>query len=209
MKNLGKQKTEKISKLHLELDAEIKLARVPLVELEAIRDRKLDAFKRETELLLNKEKPVVEELNGAIKLGQAVNATFQTLGVSDSQLKSPALFYVPFYVACYQAGLSERYLFVAPSTANDDVGLSAKLKGAFGMSKIKQIFTPRFKAITALTDQLQTLAQQSDQIRVLGEKNNLLTADWARGDIAKGLVHLKAEGWVSDREYQVLSASLA
>ena len=81
------------------------------------------------------------------------------------------------------------------------------------MSKIKELFTPRFKEITALIDKVQVLAKQDslldDEIRDLGEKNNLLNTESARDNIAKGLVYLKHEGWLSDREYQVLSDSLA
>jgi hypothetical protein len=42
----------------------------------------------------------------------------------------------------------------------------------------------------------------------LGEKNNLLNTGLARDNIAKGLVYLKHEGWLSDKEYQVLSNNL-
>jgi hypothetical protein len=93
------------------------------------------------------------------------------------------------------------------------IGFAAKLKGALGMSKIKELFIPRFQAITALIDKVQVLAKQDtlldNQIRDLGEKNNLLNTDLARDNIAKGLVYLKHEGWLSDKEYQVLSSSLA
>ena len=212
IKNLNKQKTKKTSKLQLELEAEIKLARQPLLDLEAARDAKVLGFKQKTEKLIKQEKPVIEGLNGAIKLGETVNARFEMLGIRDQQLKSPALFYVPFYVACYQAGLTKRYIFLPPSMTSA-IGFAAKLKGAFGRSKIKELFIPRFKEITALIDKVQVLAKQDrlldNEIRDLGEKNNLLNTESVRDNIAKGLVYLKHEGWLSDREYQALSSSLA
>ncbi len=86
------------------------------------------------------------------------------------------------------------------------LGFSAKLKGAFGMSKIKEVFTPRFKAITGLIERCQVLAKQDtsfeSEIGELGEKNNLLNIDLARASIAKGLVYLNHEGRLSDKEYQ-------
>ena len=92
-------------------------------------------------------------------------------------------------------------------------GFAVKLKGAFGRSKIKELFIPRFKEITTLIDNVQALAKQESwldrEIRDLGEKNNLLNTESIRDNIAKGLVYLKHEGWLSDREYQVLSSSLA
>jgi hypothetical protein len=211
IKNLNKQKTKKTSKLQLELETEIKLARQPLLDLEAARDAKVLGFKQKTEKLLKQEKPVIDGLNGVIKLGEAVNARFEMLGIREPQLKRPVLFYVPFYVACYQAGLSKRYIFLPPSMTSP-IGFAAKLKGAFGRSKIKELFIPRFKEITALIDKVQVLTKQDslldNKIRDLGEKNNLLKIESVRDNITKGLVYLKHEGWLSDREYQVLSRGL-
>ncbi len=169
-------------------------------------------FKRETEKLLKLEKPVVNGLNDAIKLGEAVNAKFALLGSVDQQLKSPALFYVPFYAAFYQSGSSSRFIFLPPSmTSADD--FASKLKGAFGRSKIKQLLIPRFKAMSELIENVQVLAKQDPfldrQIRSLGEKNNLLNSYLSRGKIAEGLLRLRSEGWLSDKEYQVVSDSLA
>ena len=211
IKNLNKQKNGETSKLQSELEAKIKLARQPLLDLEAARDAKVLGFRQETEKLIKQEKPVIEGLNGAIKLAEAVNGRFEMLGIREEQLKSTALFYVPFYVACYQAGLTERYIFLPPSMTSA-IGFAAKLKGAFGRSKIKELFIPRFKEITALIGKVQVLAKQDslldNEIRDLGEKNNLLNTDLVRDNIVKGLVYLKHEGWLSDREYQVLSSSL-
>ncbi|MGD0204314.1 MAG: hypothetical protein ABSC20_10465 [Candidatus Bathyarchaeia archaeon] len=212
VKNLKKQKTKKTSTLQLELETEIKLARQPLLDLAAARDAKVFGFKQKTAKLIKQEKPVIDGLNGAIKLAEAGNARFEMLGIREQQLKSPALFYVPFYMACYQAGLTKRYIFLPPSMTSP-IGFAAKLKGAFGRSKIKELFIPRFKEITALIDKVQVLTKQDslldDEIRDLGEKNNLLNTESIRDNIAKGLVYLKHEGWLSDREYQVLSSSLA
>jgi len=212
IKNLNSQKNKKTFKLQLELKIEIESARQPLRDLEAARDAKVLVFKQKTEKLLKQEKLVVVELNSVIKLGDSVNARFETLGMMEHQLRSPALFYVPFYVACYQAGLSKRFIFLPPSMTSP-AGFTVKLKGAFGRSKIKELFIPRFKEITALIDNVQALAKQDSwldrEIRDLGEKNNLLNIGLIRESIGKGLVFLKHEGWLSDREYQAVSGSLA
>ena len=212
IKSLRKQKIEEISKLGAKLDTEIKLARQPLLDLESGRDAKMLVFKQETEKLLEQEKPVIQGLYGAIKMRETLDSKIEILGFRDQQLKSPTLFYVPFYVVCYQVELSRRYIFLAPSISSP-LGFSAKLKGAFGMSKIREVFAPRFRAITALIDKCQILVKQDTsfecEIGELGEKNNLLKTDLARTSIAKGLVYLNHEGWLSDREYEVLSNSLA
>jgi hypothetical protein len=209
---LSKQRDEKISALRLEFETEVKLVRQPLLDLEVARDAKMLIFKRETEKLVNQEKSLVEGLNGSIKLAEKVIDGFQMLGIRDLQLRSPALFYVPFYVACYHIGLAKRYLFLAPSMTTS-AGFAAKLKGVMGISKITEMFTPRFKTVTALIEKVQVLVKRDSlldqQITDLGEKHNLLKNEFARLNMSKGLVYLKDAGWLSQREYQTLTNSLS
>ena len=210
-KHLSEQKKDEISDLQLELDDKIKVARQPVLDLETTREAKMLAFKKQTEKLLNLEKPLVDGLNDATTLAQSVNDKFQMLGIKNPQLKGPALFYVPFYLACYQAGLAQRYIIFTPSLTNSP-SLGSRLKGVMGISKIKEIFTPRFKAISALIEKVQTLTKQDSmldqQIMDLGERNNLLKNELARSNISKGLVYLKDAGWLSYKEHQFLSNSL-
>lgn len=211
IKHLIKQKNEKISTLRLELESEIKLVRQPLIDLEAARDAKMLVFKRESEKLVDLEKPLVAGLNVAINLAERVNDGFQMLGIRNLIFRGPALFYVPFYVACYQVGSANRYLFLAPSTTRS-VGFAAKLKGVMGISKIRAMFTPRFKAIAVLIEKVQSLTKQDSlleqQITDLGENNNLLKNEIVRVNMAKGLVYLRDAGWLSQRECQTLTNSL-
>ena len=212
IKNISKQKRTETSKLQFELEAEIRSARKPLRDLDAACDTKMLTIKQETEKLLKQEKPVIDGINYAIKLTEIINAKFEMLGIREQQLKTPALFYIPFYIICYKAGTAWRYVFLPPSVTSA-ISFSAKLKGAFGMSKIKDLFIPRFKAITALIDKCQILVEQEtsleNQIRVLGEKTNLLSTDLVPARITKGLIYLKHEGLLSEKEYQALSNSLA
>ncbi len=210
IKNLMKQKTEKTWKLQMELESEVKLARQPLLDLEAYRDAKVLSFRLEADKLYKRQQPVIDGLNGAIKLGESVNGRFESLGILEQQLKTPALFYVPFYVVCYQSGSSRRYIFLAPSVINA-LGFATKLKSALGMSKIKERLIPRFQTITDLIDKIQVLTKKDSflekQIIDLSERNNLLNTDMIRSNIGKGLIYLKDQGWLSDKEYQAVSNS--
>ena len=137
IRELNRSKTVELSKLSAKLEAEIKVARQPILDLQAIRDSKMLVFKQEAEKLLRLEKAVAETLYVAIKEREALNGRFEALGIKDPQLKGPAIFYVPFYTVCYQAGLSRRYLFLPPSMMSP-VGFSTRLKGAFGIQKSKK-----------------------------------------------------------------------
>jgi hypothetical protein len=208
IKRLDKQRGQEISELNFGLDEEIKVARQPLLELEASRDAKLLAFKLEIEKLVKQEKPVVDGLNKSLKLREPINASFEDLGIEGQVLKNQGLFYVPFYAACFEMGLSRRYLLIPPSTING-VDFSAKLKSAFGMSKIKDVFTPRFNTIAELIEKTHELTKQNtvfeSQLYGLMQKNNLLNNGAFMENVAKGLVYLKHEGWLSEKEHQVLT----
>jgi hypothetical protein len=208
---ISKQKVQDTSKLNFELDAEIKFARQPLLELEAARDAKTLTFKLETDKLLKQEKSVIEGLSKTIKLSEATRANFEVLGIREQGLRSSALFYVPFYVAGYEAGASRRYFFISPSTIAD-ANFSGKLKGAFGMSKIKDRLTPRFKSITNLINNVKTLTKQNtvfeNQLNDLSRKNNLLRNSLFMEKVASRLGYLKNEGLLSDKEQQALSGGL-
>ncbi len=176
-KNLSKQKKHDISKLTFELDCEIKLARQPLLELEEAREVNMITFKQETNRLFTKEKPIVDGINKSVRLRETINAGFKGLGIPDFQLKNPTLFYVPFYTVCYETGLARRYLCVSPSTVNS-IDFLAKLKGMLGMSKGKNLLTPRFLKVNSLIETVEELARQNSvfesQLLSLGDRNNLL-----------------------------------
>ena len=209
--SLEKQKIDEVNRLGIKLEAEIKVIRQPLLDLQAILDAKLLVFKQQIEQLVKLEKNVIEEVNTAIKERETLKSMFENLGMKDLQVRVPLLFYVPFYVICYSAGLSRRYVFLPPSK-NNTISLSGKLKGAFGMSKIKEKFTQRFRAITGLIERCQVLVRQDTafetEIDGFGEKNNFLNKPSGLENIAKGLVYLQHEGTLSDREYQVLTSCL-
>jgi hypothetical protein len=208
---ISRQKMQEISELNFGLDAEIKFARQPLLELEAARDAKMLTFKLETDKLLKQQKTVIEGLSKTIKLSEATRANFEALGIREQGLRSSALFYVPFYVACYEASASKRYLFIAPSTIAG-VDFSGKLKSAFGMLKIKDRLNTRFKSTTNLINNVKALTKQNtvfeNQLIDLSQKNNLLRNGLFMEKVASGLGYLKNEGWLSDKEQQALSGRL-
>jgi hypothetical protein len=158
-------------------------------------------------------KLILEQLGRTVKLREASIENFAKLGVKkEAELQDVVLFYVPFYVACYQVESKKRYLILPPSEANS-IGLSTKLKGALGRAKIKQLLVPRFELITSLMDTIQVLAQQNavfeTEMRENGERTNILNTDSMRESIRKGLEYIRKEGWISEKEHQALSQKIA
>ena len=210
-KKLTSQKKQAISNLVLELDREVKLARQPILELEAGREGRIQYFKRETQKLILQEKPVVESIKKAISLHDEAATNLEALSVRETVLKDSALFYVPFYVASYQGGSARRYRIFPPSKISS-VDFSAKLRGALGISKAKDLLVPRFKAIATLIGQVEVYVNENPvferQLWELGQRFDLLRNSEFQEKTKHGLGYLVEAGWLSEREKQELSSRL-
>jgi hypothetical protein len=207
IKKISKQKSHEITKLNFELDAEIKFVRQPILELESARDSKTLVFKQETDKLLKAEKSLIESLNKSIKLREAIGVKFKGLSINDSGANNSTLYYIPFYVACFEKGLTKRYLMLPPSKINS-ANLSAKLKNKIGVPKGRKLLIPRFKAVGDLVCKVQDLIKKNtvfeNQLYSLAQRNNLLNNERFKENIQSGLVYLKRDGWLSDKEQQAL-----
>jgi hypothetical protein len=208
LRDLGDRKSLEIFNFRSELETETREARQPLLDLESDREAKIQLCRLEIEKLEQQTKLMLDLLGRATKLSEIGIENFEKLGIKqDSELTDVVLFYIPFYTVLFNMESKKRYRFYPPSKANN-VSLSAKLKGALGRSKIKQLLVPRFDIISSLVDTLQVLVQQNTvfetEISEMGEKANILEVTSMPERIRKGLEHLKGEGWISEKEYQIL-----
>ena len=213
LEDLEESKSLEIFNLRSELETKTKEARQPLLELESSCDAEVLICQQEIEELENQTKLIIDQVGRTVKLRETSIDDFAKLGIKrDSELMGIALFYVPFYLACYEVGSKRRYLFLPPSEANA-FGFSTKLKSALGKAKIKQLLVPRFELITSLMDTLQVMVHQNTvfetEIREMGEKTNILKGSSTRGSIQKGLEYIRKEGWISEKEHQELSQKIA
>jgi hypothetical protein len=213
LRDLEERKSLEIFNLRSELENKTKEARQPLLDLESSRDAKILIYKQEIEKLEQQTKLILEQLGRTVKLREASIENFAKLGIKkDSELKDVVLFYVPFYVICYQMESKKRYQFLPPSEANT-IGLSTRLKSALGRAKIKQLLVRRFEVITSLMDTIQVLNQQNavfgTELREMGERANMLNMGSMRASIKKGLEAIRKEGWLSEKEHQALSQKIA
>ena len=140
-------------------------------------------------------------------------AQFEKLGIKKEFGSYESLmYYMPFYVVCYQRESNKRYMIIPPSVVST-VGIFMKLKGALGMSKIKRLLTPRFKTVAWLLDSINVLALQNGifetELNELGAKNNILADAEIRKEIKAGLNCLKSEGWLSDKEFDMIEQRIS
>jgi hypothetical protein len=92
-----------------------------------------------------------------------------------------------------------------------NIGISTRLKSALGRARVKAFLIPRFKAITSLIDTIQSETQQNSMLKTelkeIGQKNNILAASSTLEEIEKGLLSLRDQGWLSDKNYGSIIAS--
>ncbi|MEM2105957.1 MAG: hypothetical protein QXV21_05775 [Candidatus Bathyarchaeia archaeon] len=211
IEKLEGSKSEETFKLKSEWETKVNEAKKDLLELEATRDAKIEFLKQKVENLETLTATITEKIDKTAKARIANLNEIEKLGMEQKQ-KTTTLVYVPFYMACYQFELKSRYAIFPPSFANS-IGLTAKIKGAFGMAKIKQLLTPRFDALTQFLNKLPALIGQNvafeREIFEEGSKLNILKRSAIREKIATALKQFRDEGWFSEKEYESFSQKLA
>jgi hypothetical protein len=211
LEDLQKQRTSKASELKSELEAGIKEARKNLVEIEASRDAKILIIRQEMQKLENQTKALRDEI-GRTKVVREENlAQFEKFWLKpESEKLNKALIYVPFYIVCYDSEKKKRYLVLPPSLVGA-IDISTKLRSALGRARVKALLVPRFKAITSLADTIQLENQRNcifeKELKEIGKENNILVMNSAREEIEKGLLNLRNQGWLSDKDYGSIVAS--
>jgi len=211
IKAVEESKSLETFKLRSEWEARIKEAKRDLLELESSRDAKIQIHEEEIERLEGLTDNIIQQINNVVKLREADLINIDKLGIQQ-KYKTANLVYIPFYLACYQFETKKRYVVFPPSVANS-MSFIAKLKGALGKAKVKQLLVPRFKAVTSLLEGLLALIERdaafAREIYEAGDKANLLKGASAREEIKNGLEKLKGEGWLSEKEYANFSQKLA
>ena len=211
IKELEDRKSLESFRLRSEQEAKVKEAKKDLLELEASRDAKIQVHKQEIEKLEKLTSTIIEHIDSMAKLRESNIAALEKLGIRRESEES-MLFYVPFYLMCYQAQLKKRYVVLPPSIV-ETVGLSTKLKGALGKARVKGLFVPRFRGIASLLYKVTTLTEQNAvfgrEINEEGDRTDVLKTNFMREQIKTGLTKLKDEGWLSEKEYESFSQKFA
>jgi DNA repair exonuclease SbcCD ATPase subunit len=211
MKKVEESKSAETFKLRSEWESKIKEARKDLIELEASRDAKIQIRKQEIEKLEGLTTNIIQQINNVTRIREEDLVNIEKIGIPQ-KYANPSLIYIPLYLACYQTEMKKRYV-VYPPTAANSIGFTAKIKGALGKAKVKQLLTPRFKTMTSLLERLPTLIEKdaafAREIHEFGEKTDMLKTTSTREGMRNGLKKLREEGWLSEKEYEDFNRKLA
>jgi len=210
IKGTEESKSLETFRLRSDWEAKIKEARKDLLELEASRDAKIQLHKMEMEKLEKLSSTIIGQIDKIAKLREANLNELEKLGIEQRQRKN-VLIYMPFYLVCYQSESKRRFALFPPSVANS-IGLLARIKGALGRAKAKQLLVPRFKAITQFLNKLPALIERDAvferEIVEAGERADVVKTDSMREQVKNALKQLKEEGWLSEKEHEVFNQKL-
>ena len=202
------EKKIEIANLRSEFDSQAENAMKNVRELEASRDAKVQLNQQKIKSLEDSTSTIVTQLDNLTKQKRASRNELDKMGISNH--KKSALAYVPFYLACFQAGAERRYVVYPPSIAGT-LGVLTKLKGVLGVSKIKSLFQQRSKAVANILNQLVTVIERDPvfkrDLHDAGAKDNILQNEETYEMMKRGLEELRREEWISENEFQILSSS--
>jgi len=204
------QKKIEIANVRAEFNSQSEEAMKDVRELEAIRDSKVQLGDHEIKSLEGSTSAILAHLDKLTKQKRMALEEFDKIGMPELRRKR-ALAYVPFYLACFQAGDQRKYVVYPPAIAGS-MNTMTKFKGMLGVSRAKSLFQQRSRAVTNVLNQLVTLIERDPVFKRdfhdTGVRANILKTAESRERITKGLEDLRNEEWVSANEVQTLSASL-
>jgi len=211
IENVNAAKKQEIFKIRSECDVQSEEAMKPLRDLEASRDAKIRMSQQETKSLEDSTSMIIDQIDKLVQLKRMTLDKLDGMGIPERRRKY-ALVYIPIYLVCYQRESKKRYALYPPSIASS-MGITTKFRGVLGVTKIKSLLQPRSKPTTNLLNQLLTVIEQNPvfekelsdaEIRV-----NILRTKTSRESIKKGLEELRAEGWISEDEFQTCDGFLS
>jgi hypothetical protein len=197
-------------RLRSETETRTNEARKDILETESERDAQIQVYTEQLAKLNKSTATISSQMNNTAKMREAKLTQLETMGVKQER-SNQALLYIAFYLVSYQRDSQRRYMPFAPSFANS-IGLTAKIKGALGRPKIKQLLSDRFKSIAGLLSRLPSHLETNTMLeREIADKatNVDLLRSEVREQVKHGLEQLKEEGWLSEKESDEFSQLLS
>jgi hypothetical protein len=205
IENVEDAKTIEVSRVRTKQDDHVEEAMKALRDIEAAKEARIRLEQQQLDELEEKSSSIIKQIDAMIKSKEAALNEIDSIGASERRKYS--LVYIPFYFVCYETEGGKRYVVYPPSWVGT-MGIKTKLKGVFGAGKMKSLLKCRSKAIATLLDRLVDLTQENpvfeNEIMEAGVKANIIGTTELQVGIKKGLAELKDEGWVSEKELQIL-----
>ncbi len=210
IEKLETAKNNEITKKRIGCDTRIEESMKILRELEASREGRIRMKQQEITLMEETSSLILNQINEMAKSKKAALNDFDRIGMARRR-ETRALVHLPFYLVRYEMESTKRYDIYPPSVVSG-MGILEKMKGVFGVTKMKSFLQPRSKAIALFLNQLVTLIQKNPmfekKVTEAGIQESVLRTKKLRIGVKRGLKELKKEKWISKNELQTLGKLL-
>jgi hypothetical protein len=197
------KRAEELFRIRSDCDSKVQEASKELLEIESARDAKVQVLEQGMEKMEATTSAIIKQIDNSLKLREKSIAAFEKYGIPRKRDKG-LLVYVPFYLVCFQSEGRKRYVCFPPSNVTN-VKLLVKLKGALGVARIKQLFSPRSTAIASFLNRFPSMLNENAVLeREVNEavaKLNVLQTKASKESVKFGLNNLDEEGWISEKEH--------
>jgi len=203
IKNIEQSRDAEVSQLKSEFNAQREVLMAGLKGIEADRDAKIATNEEKTKSLKDSTSTLITQINRLSDLRRSAITDLDRLGLPQAR-KKYKIVYLPFFLACYKQEFKRRYTLFPPSVANS-MSRVTRIKGVFKTSKVKIVLEDRSESIAKFLNQILKLTKQDtifeEKIAAAGVKTSILRTRATRETVAKGLVELRIEGWLSENEF--------
>jgi hypothetical protein len=197
------KKAQELFRIRSDRDSKVQEASKELLEIESARDAKVQVLEQEMEKMEATTSAIIKQMDGSSKLREKSIAAFEKYGIPRKHGEG-LLVCVPFYLVCFQSEGRKRYVCFPPSNVNN-VKLLVKLKGALGVTRIKQLFSPRSTTIASFLNRFPSMMNENAaferEVNEAVAKLNVLQTKPSKESIKCGLNNLDEEGWISEKEH--------
>jgi len=187
-----------------------------VTDIEFQRDEALETKRSEIEALKLGTGQTASQLQ-ELTLGKEKEAEeLRTLAIS-SQFNDVTLLCLPLYLVCYQTEETTQFHVLPPVKVMSLEGvlgaIRRKLGGIRPVYKVKLFMRPRSKALSkmldfAIKEKMKSDKAFSESLREAAVSSNILLKDDFKEILTRGMVDLKAEDWITQKEEDLIRAHM-
>jgi hypothetical protein len=179
-----------------------------IIDLEAQRDKSVEAKKLEAETLELEANRIIAHIEGLTNKKRDEAEGLKRLAIP-WQFDNVTLLCMPFYLACYQTGKKFRFEIFPPLRVLNSKGAVKALRKTLGslrsVSDIGLSLQPRSKVMSRMLDFVLKEKIKSDKsfletLTRVGTQSNILDRQNLKETLIQGAAELKAEGWITQKE---------
>ncbi len=185
-----------------------------VADIEFQRDEALETKRKEIEALKLDTGQIASQLQ-ELNVGKEKEAEeLRTLAIS-SQFDDATLLCLPLYLVCYQTGETTQFHVFPPVKVMSLKGvlgaIRRKLGGIRPFYKVKLFMRPRSKALSkmlafAIKEKTKSDKAFSESLREAAVSSSILLKDNFKEMLTRGMADLKAEGWITQKEEDLIRA---